>query len=300
VQVLVNILREMAIKSGGVGSFDYKDFTTRLDDSDFTAMQAGPLNMRLDLLESYVDIPPRFPATEGKDKKKKKKNKKNDKGKEVQNNNQSPKPSTWTPRQRANQPDSLVGVPGSLTIIDLTDPVVDPDSACVLFDICLSIFLSQTRCGKIVALDEAHNYMAESNAAAAQFTESLLKTIREQRHQGARVVIATQEPSINPRLLDLCNITMAHRFSSPAWHSVLKGHIAALRGDDGQEVFEEIVRLETGECLLFCPTAATGVQAAGTEVHEDRIVRMDTNYFKFRTRSRITADGGRSKTADGL
>ncbi|KAI0568538.1 hypothetical protein Alg215_12127, partial [Pyrenophora tritici-repentis] len=110
----------------------------------------------------------------------------------------------------------------------LTDPVIDADSACVLFDICLSVFIQQTQCGKIVALDEAHNYMTEGSGAAKAFTEKLLRTVREQRHQAVRVVIATQEPSINTQLLDLCSITMVHRCTSPAWFNVLKRHVAAL------------------------------------------------------------------------
>jgi hypothetical protein len=40
--------------------------------------------------------------------------------------------------------DFLASTLGSLTIVDLTDPVIDADSACVLFDICLSVFIQQT------------------------------------------------------------------------------------------------------------------------------------------------------------
>ncbi|KAF1843780.1 uncharacterized protein K460DRAFT_288780 [Cucurbitaria berberidis CBS 394.84] len=271
--VLTNILRSIAIANGGTGSFDYKTFTDRLAESGFTDMQNGPLNLRLDLLESYVDVPPR-PST-------------------VRENRRTiTKINARHKNRKPGQPDILRRPPGSLTIIDLTDPVVDPDSACALFDICLSIFISQTTCGKIIALDEAHNYMGDNSAAAAQFTERLLKTIREQRHQGARVVIATQEPSVNPRLLDLCNITMVHRCTSPAWFAVLKEHMAAL-DKKNQDAFEKIVRLRLGEALLFCPTAAMKLA-----VDKKSIVRMDTDIVKFRTRSRITADGGRSKLAD--
>ncbi|KNG47670.1 purine-cytosine permease fcy21 [Stemphylium lycopersici] len=71
---------------------------------------------------------------------------------------------------------------GEVLIVDLTDLVVDVDAACVIFDTCRSIFLAQTPGGKIVALDEAHNYLLRKNTAAGQFTDRLLKTIREQRH----------------------------------------------------------------------------------------------------------------------
>jgi hypothetical protein len=265
----------MATNTGGVGDFSYEEFIKELEKASFSDSQSGPLEQRLNLLESFVDVEPRATVSKKKGKIVRSKNKRN-------------------PNRRSADPDVFVRKPGTLTIVDLTDPVVDEDSACALFDICLSIFISQTTCGKIIALDEAHNYMNEKSAAAANFTERLLKSIREQRHQGARIVIATQEPSINPRLLDLCNITMVHRCTSPAWYVVLKDHLATLRGKDSQEVFEKIVRLKTGECLMFCPTATIGIDE---ESHS--IESMNTDYVTFRTRNRITADGGRSKLADG-
>lgn len=227
-----------------------------------TDKQTSPLTLRLDLLESFLNLS----ATPGED--------------------------------------FITGTPGTLTIVDLTDPMIDADAACVLFDICLSVFISQTECSKIVALDEAHNYMSESSSAAVkEFTEKLLKTIREQRHQATRVVIATQEPGINTALIDLCSITMVHRCTSPAWYAVLKKHVAAMfvagmAGDaedaesiDDKAFFERIVTLRVGESLLFCPTAAVAVE-------EGKVVRMNASWRKFKTRKRITADGGLTKLAD--
>jgi hypothetical protein len=117
-------VRDKSIATGNMIDFNYIAFKRTLDEQGFTDKQNGPLNMRLALLDSFINTTSRL-------------------GRDV-----------------------LVGEPGSLTIIDLTDPVVDADSACVLFDICLSIFISQTRCAKIVALDEAHNYMTEESNAA--------------------------------------------------------------------------------------------------------------------------------------
>lgn len=268
--MLIKILRDMAKANGGIGAFDYKTFKKELDEQGFSDKQNSPLNMRLALLESFIDT------------------------------------------AKTAGPDFLVGKPGTLTIIDLTDPVVDADSACVLFDICLSIFISQTTCGKIVALDEAHNYMTEESSAAKQFTKRLLKTIREQRHQATRIVIATQEPTINTALLDLCSITMVHRCTSPAWFAVLKKHIAGMflngnsissegsgdeewdeigkKGEADKELFQQIVQLKLGESLLFCPTAAVAVDG-------NEIVRMVDRFVKFKTRERVTADGGTTKLA---
>ena len=44
-----------------------------------------------------------------------------------------------------------------MTIVDLSCPCVSPETACSLFNICLSLFLEQSiSCGRVVALDEAH------------------------------------------------------------------------------------------------------------------------------------------------
>jgi hypothetical protein len=154
---------------------------------------------------------------------------------------------------------------------------------------------------------EAHNYLLNKNAAAEQVTGKLLKTIREQRHQGSRIIIATQEPTLDTALLDLCSITMVHRCTSPTWYEVLKKHVAGLYlgAIGGQEekgkvetgktrdrtLFHQIVELKLGESLLFCPTAAIGVQ-------DKEIRRVLDHFVKFQTRGRITADGGRTRLAE--
>jgi hypothetical protein len=101
---------------------------------------------------------------------------------------------------------------------------------------------------------------------------------------------------------------MVHRCTSPAWFNVLKKHVAALylnlpspqagaSGDEKAEVpnddrtlFHEIVLLKLGESLLFCPTAAVKVVGGGIE-------RIEGRYVRFKTRQRVTADGGKSKLA---
>jgi hypothetical protein len=69
------------------------------------------------------------------------------------------------------------------------------------------------------------------SAEAQTFTGTLLSTIRLQRHLGARIIICTQEPTISPALLDLCSITVVHRFTSPEWMQSLKAHLAAVAPD---------------------------------------------------------------------
>ncbi|KAJ4421458.1 hypothetical protein N0V82_003722 [Gnomoniopsis sp. IMI 355080] len=118
---------------------------------------------------------------------------------------------------------------GQLTIVDMSCPTIDPESACQLFNICLSLFLEPdpSTVGRVVALDEAHKYMNNSGEAST-LTEQLLSTIRLQRHLGARIIVSTQEPTVSPKLLDLCSITLVHRFTSPEWLKALQKHLAGV------------------------------------------------------------------------
>ena len=54
-----------------------------------------------------------------------------------------------------------------------------------------------------------------SSAEASVFTDTLLSVVRLQRHMGVRVIVSTQEPTISTDLLNLCSVTIVHRFTSP-------------------------------------------------------------------------------------
>ena len=137
--------------------------------------------------------------------------------------------------------------------------------------------------------------MGES-VAADDFTNALLKTIREQRHKNARVIISTQEPTISPKLLELCSITLVHRFRSPAWLQTLKKYLAGAsaacggEGPGSEQMMDEIVNLCVGEALLFAPEAML-------DIVDGKSKPLAKEFRKFRTRSRVTADGGRSEMA---
>lgn len=96
---------------------------------------------------------------------------------------------------------------------------------------------------------------------ATGFTEKLISLIRQQRHLSTRVIIATQEPTLSPQPLDLCDVSIIHRFRSPAWLEAVKNHLAGMiwTGDSNdtssKSVFDTIVGLGDGEALLFCPNA---------------------------------------------
>ncbi|KAI9778835.1 MAG: hypothetical protein M1816_003899 [Peltula sp. TS41687] len=178
---------------------------------------------------------------------------------------------------------------GVVTIIDMSCPFVDVNTACVMFKIGMDMYLeSGSEVGKIIAVDEAHKYMTDTPAAKA-LTESLLTVIRQQRHYGARVIISTQEPTISPRLIDLCSITIIHRFSSPQWFRVLCQHISIESGAEGvtQLLFKRILSLGTGEALIFAPSAVVA------DVDESMTTLTD-GLLKLKMRKRVTWDGGKS------
>lgn len=200
----------------------------------------------------------------------------------------------WTPRA------------GQLTIVDLSCPCVTAEGAAQLFNICLSLFLEKDKSiGRVVALDEAHKYMGDSPEASV-LTESLLCTIRLQRHLAARILISTQEPTISPKLLDLCSVTVVHRFTSPEWLRALQKHLAGVSSDkengtvgqlvDGsaapaqlnQSLLRQIVQLRVGEALVFAPSAMIAFNA------DHGVVKGSDIVLKLRVRKRVTHDGGKS------
>lgn len=120
-EVVMNLAREMAMEGPGV--FTYSRFCERLSKIKWVKGQEAPLKLRLQLLDTFI----------------------------------APSSTTTTKRPARAQEDIWAFEPGSLTIVDLSDPFLSSDDACSLFTICLSIFLEErNKCGRIVALDEAH------------------------------------------------------------------------------------------------------------------------------------------------
>jgi hypothetical protein len=311
--VAQRILRDMRADQQRTGSgFSYSEFKQRLHAENLTEMQLSPLKQRLETLESFM----------------------------VESQAKAYnmfKPSQARPKPTpASTGTSWVPQSNLLTIVDLSCPCVTPEMACSLFNICLSLFLEQDSAtvGRIVALDEAHKYMTDSQECQA-LTEALLATIRLQRHLGARVVISTQEPTISPKLLDLCSVTIVHRFTSPDWLGALRRHLAGVstggkllekaerlksmaHGDDhcedgeleieglgaltlgdadpSLELFSRIVDLRVGEALMFAPSAIIGVKRRrdGEAKEKVDVKRLAHGVLKVRIRNRTTADGGRS------
>ncbi|KAI4101263.1 MAG: hypothetical protein LQ339_005191 [Xanthoria mediterranea] len=292
-EVIHRILRQMAMSGVEASGLDYPKFRAELKAQNLFSSQNTSLEMRFQLLESFIDgLSETYGVKCFEERMPEKLN-----------------PQKWTKEQikkRKEQPDMWTPEPGSLTIVDLSDPFVNENSACALFDICLSLFLENHRAGgTILALDEAHKFLSGSDYSLA-FTESLVSVIRLQRHYGARIIIATQEPTISPKLLDLCSMTIVHRFNSPSWMATLKGHLAGVsyQGNGSSErntdeIFNTIVSLDAGQALIFSPSAMLDVSELTMNSSNEvaTVKKLGLGYVKIRVRQRLTTDGGRSLMA---
>lgn len=272
--IVNKILRDLSMESKGAGGLNYDKFQSKIKKAKLNPTQHDHLEQRLELLESFLL---RFARPELK---------------KVAGEGFTPKA-------------------GSMTIIDLSCDTIGEGDACMLFSIFLTLFLrSRGNHGLIIALDEAHKVsicftswfftnrkfiVSHGNQRRQTFSEQIIRVIREQRHSGSRVIVATQEPTLSPALLDLCNVTIVHRFQSQAWYATLKSHLAALSTpDENNDVFKRIVDLENGEALLFCPTAY--LDADDSDELTD-LKPLRSGYIKMRVRKRITEDGGKSVMA---
>ncbi|KAI3530152.1 hypothetical protein CABS02_14600 [Colletotrichum abscissum] len=271
VQVVQRILRDMRLEQQEKGSqFDYAQFKKALARENFLQGQQGPLQQRLETLESFI--------VRGK--------------------------------ARSNEEICWASKAGQLTIIDLSCPCITAEMACLLFNICLSLFLEQkSDVGRVVALDEAHKYLGQSGESQV-LTNSLLQAVRLQRHLGVRMFISTQEPTISPKLLDLCTMTIVHRFSSPDWLRTLRRHLAnedAIPTDEANsatpghtrtvtDLFLRIVALRTGQGLVFAPSALIGRSLDAGKI-SGGLCRNASEPTAIQVRSRLTQDGGRTVMA---
>lgn len=330
VQVVRRILRDIAMDKQGAPGLDYEDFIQRLSCESFNPTQRSMIDVRLQLLENFMqpmDTPGAAPSAPpaqltGKGRVTRSKAREGERNKNDRNKNERINNKEKLRNQKASiAKQGIYSFPaGSLTIVDLSCPFVDESAACALFNICLSIFLEHRQdIGRIVALDEAHKvpytprtllssirsmltdivqFMNENSNASA-LTESLLSIIRQQRHLATRVVIATQEPTISPKLLDLTSMTIVHRFSSRVWLTTLKAHLAGASYADDEAIFNAIVALQAGEALLFSPSAIMDIEVT-TDADGSlalKAQKLGKEYIKVGVRKRLTADGGRSMMA---
>lgn len=171
--------------------------------------------------------------------------------------------------------------PGRLIIVDLRDEYIEKDEALGLFVVMLQIFSEATYLGhafnKLVVFDEAHKYIENADLASG-----LVEVVREMRHKGTMIMVASQDPpSVPVALIELSSQIIMHKFNSPAWLKHIQKANAAL----GELTSEKMSRLGTGEAYVWSSKAS-----------DDSFTR---SAVKIKCRPRITQHGGSTKTAVG-
>lgn len=165
--------------------------------------------------------------------------------------------------------------PGRLIIVDLRDEFIDKDEALGLFVVILNVFsavteFQGTKFNKFIVFDEAHKYM--DNEA---LTNTIVTAIREMRHKGVTLMLASQDPPSLPKaIIELSSVILLHKFNSPVWLEHIKTAITQL------EILapHDMSSLNPGEGFLWA-TKAT-----------DRSVTFKP--LKVSTRPRVTKHGG--------
>ena len=263
-QVVQQFLRDIG------DPFDYGLFKKMVKEAQFDTKQRNMLELRMNLLEGFVAevVMDRLKGTAAADK---------------LNNKVLAGLSSL----------KQLFKPGSLIIVDLTDPFIDGEGAATLFDIVISLFIEsgETReapLGKVLVLDEAHKYLTPKSV----LSNKILSIIRQQRHIGVRTIISTQDPTTVPdRVIDLSGVVMVHRFSAVNWWAYLAQHLCIHTQED-HAMFNRIVSLRTGEGFVFAPM--------GIDAHESetmKVKKFGARPFKVQVRRRITSDSGQSVLA---
>lgn len=142
--------------------------------------------------------------------------------------------------------------PGRLIIVDLRDEFIEKDEALGLFVVMLNIFSSVMKVdgkafNKFIVFDEAHKYMNDR-----ELVGSITTAIREMRHKGVSIMIASQDPmSLPTEIIELSSIVVMHRFSSPAWVKHVQKAITPLQ----TLTATEMAALNSGEAYLWANKA---------------------------------------------
>ncbi len=169
--------------------------------------------------------------------------------------------------------------PGRLIIVDLRDEFIEKDEALGLFVVLLQLFADATDGGvkfnKLVVFDEAHKYIESPDLVAG-----LVEVVREMRHKGTSIMVASQDPpSVPISLIELSSQIILHKFNSPAWLKHIRKANAALSSLNAQKM----ANLRPGEAYVWSSKATDDAFSKGA--------------LKVQCRPRVTQHGGATKTA---
>ena len=172
--------------------------------------------------------------------------------------------------------------PGRLIIVDLRDEFIVKDEALGLFVIMLNIFSGvknsdDKHFNKFIVFDEAHKYMNNKD-----LTANIVTAIREMRHKGVSIMIASQDPpSLPNEIIELSSVVLLHKFNSPQWLKHIQKSITQLNALTPADMSA----LAPGEGFLWA-TKATEKSISIKPV-------------KISTRPRVTKHGGSTLQATG-
>lgn len=165
--------------------------------------------------------------------------------------------------------------PGRLIVVDLRDEFIVKDEALGLFVIMLNIFsavknVNGLHFNKFIVFDEAHKYMDNKD-----LTGNIVTAIREMRHKGVSIMIASQDPpSLPNEIIELSSVVLLHKFNSPQWLKHIQKSITQL----STLTPADMSALTPGEGFLWA-TKATEKSISAKPV-------------KVSTRPRVTKHGG--------
>jgi len=171
--------------------------------------------------------------------------------------------------------------PARLVIVDLRDELVEKDEALGLFVVLLQMFAETTNNGrsfnKLVVFDEAHKYVDSPDLIGG-----LVEVVREMRHKGTSILVASQDPpSVPTSLIELSSQIILHKFNSPSWLKHIQKANSALEGLSAPK----LAALGPGEAYVWSSKATDDAFTKGA--------------VKIRCRPRVTQHGGGTKTALG-
>lgn len=172
--------------------------------------------------------------------------------------------------------------PGRLIIVDLRDEFIVKDEALGLFVIMLNIFSgvknwNGVHFNKFIVFDEAHKYMDNKD-----LTGNIVTAIREMRHKGVSIMIASQDPpSLPNEIIELSSIVLLHKFNSPQWLKHIQKSVTQLSALTPADMSA----LMPGEGFLWSSKAS------------DKAITVKP--VKISTRPRVTKHGGGTIQATG-
>jgi hypothetical protein len=167
--------------------------------------------------------------------------------------------------------------PGRMIIVDLRDEFIEKDEALGLFVVLMQLFADaqRERFNKLVVFDEAHKYIDSPD-----LVDGLVESVREMRHKGMSVLVASQDPpSVPIKLIELSDIVILHKFNSPAWLRHMQKAVVSL----ADLTPAKMASLAPGEAYVWSSRSTDAEFTRGT--------------VRLRLRPRMTQHGGATKTA---